>query len=269
MKNDTVEEILDRIMRPQETLDSRIFDYKEEMLPEVREGLLRLANRVIRNVFVQIKGLEVYDICLSGSTASYFYHDKSDIDMRIEIHNKNCPFLPKDPALLDAFLSAMSGSFHRKGNSERYNGRFVDIKCSAKPVEIIGLYSVLKNKWRIYPNRDIYAKFSKEEILDMYYARKAKIEADVENFKQTLSGVTLGRRLADYYEEQFDLYANFKSYLVFKLLSKTKLLRSLGANSIRIQCRALSLFTEDEQEKIKTLDETERASSDLAEDRLN
>lgn len=261
MERNEVEKILDRLMTPHEVLDPRIFDYKEEMLPEVREALLKLADRRIEKLFAPIKGLEVYDICLTGSSTSYFYHDKSDIDMSIEIHNKNCPFLTKDLKLLGRFLHAISNRFHKSGYIEQYGGRLVDIKTYSRQFDIMGLYSIKKNKWRIYPDHDIYTKISKEEILDLYFERKAQIEADVAHYKQTLDDFALGDKLELYHREEFDKSVNAKTYLLFKLLVKTKILRSLGAESILAYNRGLSLSDNAKQQSEEVFTEEEKLIS--------
>lgn len=241
MKNDEVEKIFDRLVTPQEILDPFLFDCEEKLLPEAREKLLDFANQVVEAVFAPIKGFQVSDICLTGSMAGYFYREQSDIDMGIEIHNKSCLFLSKDPQAFDRFLNVLSNNYQRKAEIQKYHGRIIDIKTSLMANDAMCLYSVLNNKWRIRPNRNMYSKISKNEVLDLYYAQKARIEADIETFRATLHGRDLADRLDAYYREKFISYKDVKDYLVFKLLVKTEVIRSLGISGIQEYNKAYSL----------------------------
>lgn len=243
--NDSVEDILSRLLHEQETLDQEIFNYREEMIPEIRQELLKRAKIVIKEVFAPIKGLEVYDICLTGSAAGYFYHEGSDIDIRIEIHNKNCSFVSKKTKSFDAFLNALSNGYHRRGYVEMLGKRLVDIKTSSRQIDVMGLYSILHDKWRIYPYRNLSSKISKDEIMDMYNLRKSKIEQDVKDLKNQYKGLELADRLNDYYVDQVVMNTKVKDYLVYKLLVKSKFLQSVGGDGILEYVKAGSLAKEE------------------------
>lgn len=242
--SDNIKEILTGFMRPNETLDPFLFDYREQMKEEIQTKLLSCAQRIIEHVFAPIKGLEIADICLTGSTSSYFYHQKSDIDMRIEIHNKNCPYLTKDPNLFDSFLNTMSNTFYRTGNIELVNNRFVDIKTSSRQIDLLGLYSIKKQKWRIYPNKNIYRNINPDEIIDLYFKRKEKIKTDMAKIRSSSDGLELAENINKYYINQIVSNTNIKDFLVYKLLKHDQVFQIMSSLNIRLYNKALSLEEE-------------------------
>lgn len=80
---------LEEDIEKHETLNDKIFDVEtQEMLPEVREKLLEIADNFVENVHEDELDLEVKDIVLIGSNANYNYTKDSDLDVHIIVKNK-------------------------------------------------------------------------------------------------------------------------------------------------------------------------------------
>ncbi len=62
-----------RLLTTNETLDSRLFDKNDVLKENIRTGLLKITDKIIEKTVAGIDGLEVYDICLTGSASNYFY----------------------------------------------------------------------------------------------------------------------------------------------------------------------------------------------------
>ncbi len=236
-----ISEIAKRLLIPKENLSDEIFDYTEMMRPEVREKLLNAAQQFLEVTIGEIKGLEVKDICLCGSRASYLYYDYSDVDLKIEIKNKNCPYITKDARALDELLSSLTKEYSHQGYKNFLGKRFIDIKMSSREVDLLGLYSVKKNKWRIYPQKKALEKISCDELLQAYEARRDDINQQVADIKKKYIGTELARQLNEFFYRQVMMNVTIKDYLVFKLLNYAQKLKPVGAESIKAYNEALSL----------------------------
>jgi len=236
-----ISEIAQRLLTPKECLSDEIFDYTEMMRPEVRAKLLNAAQEFLEVTIGAIKGLEVKDICLCGSRASYLYYDYSDVDLKIEIKNKNCPYITKDTRALDELLSSLTSEYSHQGYKNFLGKRFIDIKMSSREVDLLGLYSVKKNKWRIYPQKNALEKISCDELLQAYEARRDDINRQVADLKAKYVGTELARQLNEFYYRQVMMNVTIKDYLVFKLLNYAQKLKPVGAESVKAYNEALSL----------------------------
>ncbi len=215
-----IRDIAFRLLHPNETLDVRLFDFYGQMHKEVREQLLRNASFVIKNTVGRIKGLKVKDIFLNGSSAGYFYHEKSDIDVRIEVCNESCSFVSKDGFEFARFLMVLQrGSL--AGYKFTYNKRFIDISTKPSDKEIVGLYSILNDKWVLEPNQHIADDLNVEDVVSEYVKRLHIIEEHIAKMKksgvlQTKEGI---EQLEAYYRSFFEYNtSSIREYVVYKLL---------------------------------------------------
>lgn len=106
-----VEDIAKRLLTPKDCLDNFLFDKNDCMIPDIRQKLLNRAEFFIQETIGKIKGLQVKDIWLTGSATSYFYHKKSDIDVKVNVTNDGCPYLSKQPREVNEFCANIFYSF--------------------------------------------------------------------------------------------------------------------------------------------------------------
>ena len=238
-----LENTITRLLNPREKLAPWIFDKNEKMHENVRQGLLKIANKVIKKTISHIDGLEVYDIVLTGSLPTYFYSDDSDIDIRILVRNKNCKDVTKEPTDLDAFLTIQKSMMEGYGYAFRYLDLDVDVKITYFPIEYVGLYSLKKNRFRVRPNKKIGAGLSVYEMTEAYLKEKKNILRSEKKINTRYGGLEKVFALDDLYHQAYKKsYTTkiYKDYLVFKLLSKSGVLRKIIQNYIDKTNQALS-----------------------------
>jgi len=130
------------------TLNKQLWGANEQLLPEVRDKLLAIADDF--REFLGIANLEVQDITISGSNAAYTYTDNSDIDLHLIVDLPRADTSEVYRELFDA-------------KKYQYNDQH-DFVIGQHDVELYvqnpnekhvsqGIYSVLNNKWIQVPSR--------------------------------------------------------------------------------------------------------------------
>lgn len=126
-----------------ETLNPKIWNTTtKELLPEVRQKIIEIVDAFEKHVHVP---MDIVDIQLVGSNASYNYTEHSDLDVHIIA---NFELVSKDVALLQALYDAKKSSFNKS----------LDISIHGVPIEMYvqdinsgitsnGIYSVCDNVW--------------------------------------------------------------------------------------------------------------------------
>lgn len=224
-----ITEIAQRLLSPNETLDLRLFDFSGKMHDDVRKQLLQNSDFVIRRTVGKIKGLELTDIFLNGSAASYFYYEKSDIDIRIEVQNKNCPYIVDDPKLLNRFLATVQTGSLNNFNFTLHK-RFIDIKIKAEDSEPMGLYSILTNKWVIEPNRRVTEDLNLDDIMMGFKKRYYETQDYLQQLQNsgklnTQDGID---ELINYYTDIFSHNtSSTREYIIYKLLCYRGVLKDI------------------------------------------
>ena len=120
----------------------------EEILPEFREALLKIANAFIDYLGVSI---DVADIIMTGSYANYNYTVFSDIDLHILI----------DMGSLDADLDLVKEFFNAKKSfwNDRHDIELKGIEVELYPQDTnephtsSGVYSVFDDEWLVKPKK--------------------------------------------------------------------------------------------------------------------
>lgn len=219
-----------QMLTPNDTLDVRLFDFRGKMYPEVREQLLVDAQYIVKETIKGIEGLVVADVYLSGSSAGYFYSDASDIDIGIEVHNEGCPYLTKDEdKLADFLLKLFCGNCGKIGFV--LGNRPVDINLESKDKEIVGLYSLVQDKWIIEPRKDIFSGIGVEDVWADYIKRYEEIYKYIDEIK--LSGKLKEKQgildLSQYFRGVLKKSLESpREYIIYKLLKKRLVFVDIG-----------------------------------------
>ena len=120
----------------------------EEILPEFREALLKIANAFIDYLGVSI---DVADITMTGSYANYNYTVFSDIDLHILVDMKS---FDADGDLVKEFFNAKKSFWNNRHDIE-----LKDIEVELYPQDTnephtsSGVYSVFDNEWLVKPKK--------------------------------------------------------------------------------------------------------------------
>jgi len=126
-----------------DTLNPRLWDTTTNiLLPEVRERIILICNAFEQYIDVPI---EILDIQLVGSNASYNYTDKSDLDVHIMA---NFELLGENDVILKAYYEAKKSQFNKEMNIKI---KGVEIEIYVQDIRSItasnGIYSVCDNAW--------------------------------------------------------------------------------------------------------------------------
>lgn len=216
-----VKDIAIRLLTPNDTLDVRVFDIHGKMHPEIKRILLDEADFIYNRCLGDIEGLKLQDVYLTGSSAGYFYRDKSDLDMRIQVINEDCPYIVDDIPSFETFMSVMKNGVF-SDTKFRVGNRFVDIKFGAHNFEIMGLYSILHDKWIIEPRKDIVDGLDIDDIMEEYTKRFYQIKDYMRHMldsgkNKTLDGI---EEIEQYYKNCIiNSGSSIREYIIYKLLN--------------------------------------------------
>jgi hypothetical protein len=122
---------------------------------EVRTKLLNIAQDFVK--FIALPNINLKDVTVSGSNASYGYGEHSDLDLHLVVTMPDTPHIRE---LFDA-----------KKNNYNYNHKIkiqgidveVYVQDEAQPHHSAGIYSVLDNMWLSKPTHKI-PKISDREV---------------------------------------------------------------------------------------------------------
>jgi hypothetical protein len=122
----------------------------EHMIPAVRDRLLEIADDFMEHLGVS--NIDVKDITLSGSNASYTYTPHSDIDLHILVDIKK---LKNDEIYSELFHSKKI--IWNLQHDITIGGYEVElyVQDTADPVVSRGEYSVLKDRWIKFPTKRV------------------------------------------------------------------------------------------------------------------
>ena len=126
-----------------DTLNPKIFDPNTGLLlPDVRAKIIEIVSEFEDYIDVP---LEIADIQLVGSNASFNYTDTSDLDVHIIA---NFELVTKDTEILQALYDAKKSTFNKKYDIKI---RGIEIEMYVQDIKsgIVsnGIYSVCDNKW--------------------------------------------------------------------------------------------------------------------------
>jgi hypothetical protein len=130
-----------QIIRFHSTLNPRLWR-NHELRVEVRMKLLQAAIAFYR--FLDLPGLRVKDIIMTGSNAAYNYTRLSDIDVHLVVDyaHTHCP------SLADNFFSTKKSLWNQTYDIVvRDHPVELYVEDTAEPVKANGVYSVLHNRW--------------------------------------------------------------------------------------------------------------------------
>jgi hypothetical protein len=142
--------------------------------PEVRLALFKIAKAFIE--FINIPDLQLTDVTISGSNASYNYNANSDIDLHL-VADVNGPC----EADLDQLFMAKKGAFNDQHDINIY-GHSVEVYVQRSDEKHIsnGIYSVYNDNWVKFP-KTIVAKPDTTNIEDKFEHLHAEIEQAIES----------------------------------------------------------------------------------------
>ena len=155
------EKDMNEAIEKHDTLNPKLFD-DMKLKPEIRQKAQDVVNEFLRILAEDEVRLEVRDVILTGSNASYNYTENSDVDLHILAKTKDL----NDP---DKLYPKIYNCYRRL-----FEGKF-DISFYGIPVEVYvevednpvvsnGIYSVMFDQWVKEPTHDYVKEVDQKEI---------------------------------------------------------------------------------------------------------
>jgi hypothetical protein len=139
---------VDKIIRFHKRLNPRLWQPQHRLRTEVRLKILE--NSIAFYRFLDVKGLIVSDIILTGSNAAYNYTLQSDLDVHllVDFSRTPCPDMASNMFITKKTLWNQSYNITINDHPlELY------VENTADPVNAKGVFSVLHNRWLKIPSR--------------------------------------------------------------------------------------------------------------------
>lgn len=145
-----------------EELNPALFDTNTKLKPEVKDKIIEIVAEFLKEFSKVEVELEVQDVILTGSNASYNYTKDSDLDIHIIADTSNIEdTLKLHKVIYDAYKSNFNRKFEIELNSvpvELY------VETQDTPLVSNGIYSVLEDEWVKEPTKDTIPELDQEVI---------------------------------------------------------------------------------------------------------
>lgn len=149
---ESLEENLVEDVEKHEELNPAIFDENAKLKPEVKSKITEIVDEFLKEFEEVEVDLDVQDVILTGSNASYNYTKDSDLDIHIVADtSKIKDTLKLHKVIYDAYKSSFNKKFEIELNSvpvELY------VETQDTPLVSNGIYSVLKDDWVKEPTKE-------------------------------------------------------------------------------------------------------------------
>ena len=172
------------------TLNKKFWSEDNKFNPDIREKLLSITNDFIDKL--DLDGVEIYDVTLTGSNSNYNYNDYSDLDVHVLIDFKD---INEDEDLVKKALDGQRFVWNLRHNiSLRDHGVEMYMQDKDEPHVASGLYSLLNDEWITEPSYDP-PTIDKRDV----YKKAKTIEDDVRVLKERVLDVK-GRSAKDLHD---------------------------------------------------------------------
>ena len=190
----------------QDELNPKIWDKEQKMKPDVKKTLLKIADDYFESL--DLPGVDIEDVTMTGSLANYNWSKYSDIDLHIVVDYKD---IPVDEDLVTDFLKSKSDNWNNLHDVKIY-GYDTEIYVQDEEPEhhSTGVYSMLKDEWVIKP-------------------QKKKISFNDKSVKDKSNRFM--DRIEDIYDDMGEISDKETINRVEKLIEKIKTMRKSGLES--------------------------------------
>ena len=133
----------------QDELNPKIWDKEQKMKSDVKKTLLKIADDYFESL--DLPGVDIEDVTMTGSLANYNWSKYSDVDLHIIIDYDE---LPMDRELVQDFLKSKSSNWNKEHDVKIY-GYDVELYVQdiKEPHHSTGVYSILNNEWKTKPQK--------------------------------------------------------------------------------------------------------------------
>ena len=204
-----------------EILNPILWDENNTLRSGISNAIFKIVDRFVEDLEVPI---EIVDITLVGSNASYNYNEMSDIDIHIVVNNE---VLPYDSKMLKLLYNSARNKFNKDYNITIKN---LAVELSIEDVNSTvcsnGIYSVMKSYWIKEPKPITETMYDMVNT-DAYKKLTAQIENILQNpnsedIKQMINNLYLIRKNSIMVDGEYG-----KGNLLFKAIRNSGLLQKL------------------------------------------
>ena len=214
----------------QKELNSKIWN-DDVLKPEIRKNLLKIADDYFESL--ELPGVDIEDVTFTGSLANYNWSQYSDVDLHILIDYKE---VPMEESLIQDFLKTKSSSWNENHDVKIY-GYDVELYVQDVSEEHVstGVYSILKNKWIIKPEKkpieidNINVKLKSNRIMDNIDDLHVEMKEKKDYEKVVIKADKIKDRIKKMRQAGLDRAGEFSvENMVFKVLRRNGMLERLS-----------------------------------------
>lgn len=236
-------------------LNPKIWDKGQKMKPEVKKTLLKIADDYFESL--DIPGVDIEDITMTGSLANYNWSKYSDVDLHIVVDYKD---IPVDEELVQDFLKSKSSAWNKEHDIKIYG---YDVEIYVQDINethhSTGVYSILNNEWNIKPKKEKIT-FSDKSVKDKANMLMDRIE-DLydellkDNYEEAIKGVDkLTDKIKKMRQSGLESGGEFSvENIVFKVLRRNGMLDRLYDIKTVAYDKEMTLESVQESKKIDVL----------------
>ena len=188
-------------------LNPKIWGKEQKMKPDVKKTLLKIADDYFESL--DLPGVDIEDVTMTGSLANYNWSKYSDVDLHIVVDYND---IPVDKELVMDFLKSKSSNWNKEHDVKIYG---YDVELYVQDINeehhSTGVYSILKNEWGTKPKK------KKISINDKSVKEKSNRFMD---------------RVEEIYDEMGEVSNQETINRVEKLTEKIKNMRQSGLESV-------------------------------------
>lgn len=220
--------------------------HQEKMDPEVLANAIRIANDFFNSL--DLDNIQIKDIILTGSTASYNWSDMSDFDLHILIDFNKL----ENRKLMEDYFKEKTKSWNRT-HDILLKGFEVElyIQDSNEPHVANGIYSLMENRWLKRPTR-----YRLNIDYDLVKQKAAQLMEDIDEVYDLYAekDYLLAQQTAEVLMERIRRYrkAGLESggiysveNLVFKVLRRNEYLKKLSSIKTLAYDASMTLYEKD------------------------
>lgn len=156
-----------------ENLNPKLFSKNDELLPEVKSKILSIVDEFLEYSELDI---DVADVQLVGSNASYNYSENSDLDVHIIT---NFELYDASEEILQALYNSKKTIFNDKFNIKI---RGIDVELYVQDInsgiQSNGIYSVIENAWIKFPKKISVKTYNFQNQLSQW---QSKVQSVIQN----------------------------------------------------------------------------------------
>ena len=233
--NQKADVIMDEAMiEKHDQLNPKLWGKNNELRPEVKEKLNEIVNKFEDNLKDNEVDLDIEDVCIIGSNASYNYNDTSDIDLHI---------IADTSIYSDEDLALKTYLAYKSLFNDKYDPtvRGIDVEVYVEPHEVHanskGIYS-LNNGWLKEPEAMDIPEVDEAEIdkLSEPYKERAEEVETIEDVDKLIDDIYLQRQQSIQKDGEFG-----KGNLIFKLLRSLGILQDLKDKKVELENKEMSI----------------------------